>query len=92
MFDDMYDSLIEIGEIIAGPLGDVVRAAATLFDPELEATWASSSQLSTQDVGLLTTILMICFSASLKLLTGALGASFESQHHFRQIIFVDEEI
>ncbi len=63
-----------------------------LFAPELIASWASSSQLNSVDVGITTTVQMNCFSASLGLLIGALGASFESQNYFRHIIFVDEEV
>jgi hypothetical protein len=63
-----------------------------LFDPALIASWASSSHLNSAQVGFTTTIQMSCFSASLGLLIGALGASFESQNYFRHIIFVDEEV
>jgi hypothetical protein len=34
----------------------------------------------------------VAFVASLGLLIGALGASFESQDYFRHITYVDEEI
>lgn len=35
---------------------------------------------------------MAAFVASIGVLIGALGTSFENQHHFRHIVFVDEEI
>ena len=35
---------------------------------------------------------MSAFVASVAILIGALGASFEEQHYFRHVIFVDEEI
>ena len=63
-----------------------------LFRPRLVASWASSSGWGAEEIGLAATAQMSCFSASLGLLIGALGASFESQHYFRHVIFVDEEI
>lgn len=36
-------------------------------------------------------VLLAAFVASLGLLIGALGASFEEQHYFRHIAYVDEE-
>ncbi len=69
-----------------------VLFAWLLFDPTIVVAWASSSNLNSNAVGFLTIVQMSCFSASLGLLIGALGASFESQHYFRHIIFVDEEV
>lgn len=63
-----------------------------LFRPALIAGWASSSGWSAGQIGLLAKLQMSCFSGSLGLLIGALGASFESQNYFRHVIFVDEEI
>ncbi|SEQ90428.1 hypothetical protein SAMN05421690_100376 [Nitrosomonas sp. Nm51] len=63
-----------------------------LFDADLIATWASSTQSSADTVGWGERLQMSVFSASLGLIIGALGASFESQHYFRHVIFVDEEI
>ncbi len=63
-----------------------------LFRPPLIASWAASSALDPSQIGMSVTAQMSCFCASLGLLIGALGASFESQHYFRHIIFVDEEI
>ncbi|SRR6056297_32077 len=62
------------------------------FGPDLIAAWASSSQASLLANGWLAKFWMAAFSASLGLLIGALGASFESQHYFRHVVFVDEEI
>ncbi|WP_417734321.1 hypothetical protein [Rosistilla oblonga] len=63
-----------------------------LFDGDLIAAWAGSNEIRAGEIGLATFVRMSGFSASLGLLIGALGASFESQHYFRHIIFVDEEI
>ncbi len=63
-----------------------------LFPNQLIATWASSTIAEAKQVGILARPNMAVFAASLGLLIGALGASFESQHYFRHIIFVDEEI
>lgn len=63
-----------------------------LFPAELIASWAASSGLAADQLGLLHTLQMSLFCASLGLLIGALGASFESQTYFRHVIFVDEEI
>ncbi|WP_413431156.1 hypothetical protein [Crateriforma spongiae] len=63
-----------------------------LFPSGLIASWASSTIETTKDLSWIHRPQMAAFSASLALLIGALGASFESQHYFRHIIFVDEEI
>lgn len=63
-----------------------------LFRPELIVSWASASQLREQQVGVATCLQMGCFAASVGLVIGALGASFESQNYFRHVIFVDEEL
>ncbi len=63
-----------------------------LFRPHLIASWAASTGLLPAQVDFLEKLQMSCVSASLGLLIGALGASFESQHYFRHVIFVDEEI
>lgn len=67
-------------------------AIGTLFDATLIAAWAASSALTGDDVGWAERLKMATFSASIGLLIGALGASFEDQHHFRHVIFVDEEL
>ncbi len=66
--------------------------SASLFGTNLIVSWAASSELSAGEVGFLLKLKMCELSASLGLLIGALGASFESQHYFRHIIFVDEEL
>ena len=63
-----------------------------LFGPNLISSWAASSELSAGEVGFAMKLKMCGLSASLGLLIGALGASFESQHYFRHVIFVDEEV
>jgi hypothetical protein len=63
--------------------------AVLLFEHELVASWAASlngkvSWLNYLTLGQLT--------ASLGLIIGALGASFEGQEYFRHIAYVDEEL
>lgn len=67
-------------------------AGITLFDADLVAAWAASNQLSAADIGIGTATKMAGFCASIGLLIGSLGASFEDQHHFQHVIFVDEEL
>ena len=67
-------------------------ATAVLFDETLVRAWAGSVALAPGDVGALTSLKMSTWCASLGLLIGSLGASFEDQHHFQHIIFVDEEL
>ena len=67
-------------------------ATAVLFDEALVTAWAGSVALAPGDVGALTSLKMSVWCASLGLLIGSLGASFEDQHHFQHIIFVDEEL
>ncbi|QDT07052.1 hypothetical protein K227x_54770 [Rubripirellula lacrimiformis] len=69
-----------------------LTVSSSLFGSSLIASWAASSDLSPNDVTVLLKMKMSLFSASIGLLIGALGASFESQHYFRHIIFVDEEV
>lgn len=66
--------------------------SSSLFGSDLVKSWAASSDLSSTEVGVLLKLKMCTLSASLGLLIGSLGASFESQHYFRHIIFVDEEV
>lgn len=63
-----------------------------LFPGDLVATWAGSTVNDARQLAWFDWPVMAMFTASLGLLIGALGASFESQHYFRHIIFVDEEI
>jgi len=67
-------------------------ATCTLFENALIASWAAASALESDAVGWTERMKMASFSASISLLIGALGASFEDQHHFRHVIFVDEEL
>ncbi|XZE53958.1 hypothetical protein SH139x_005731 [Planctomycetaceae bacterium SH139] len=71
-----------------------------LFENELIAQWAGEDGIE-QLVGQSSHgreaiyrlyFRMASFVASIGVLIGALGTSFESQHHFRHIVFVDEEI
>ena len=77
-----YLTLVSVGLLVAYLLfpGSLIGSwAATTMNDETDLRWFDRGQ-------------MAIFSASLALLIGALGASFESQHYFRHIIFVDEEI
>lgn len=58
-----------------------------LYPPAIVSSWTNSDFAGWQ-LYLKANLLM----TSLGLLIGALGASFELQHHFRHIVFVDEEI
>ena len=69
-----------------------ILLAHLLFPTELIATWAGSTVHGESELSWIDRPHMAMFSASLGLLIGALGASFENQHYFRHIIFVDEEI
>lgn len=61
--------------------------SALLYPGSLVASWTGIELINWQHY-LQANLLM----TSLGLLIGALGASFEAQHHFRHIVFVDEEI
>jgi len=63
-----------------------------LFRENLIESWAAASSLELPALALASRLKMAMFSGSLGLLIGGLGASFESQHYFRHVIFVDEEI
>ena len=67
-------------------------ATTALFDPALVIAWAGSVGLAETDVGAATSAKMSTWCASLGLLIGSLGASFEDQQHFQHVIFVDEEL
>ncbi len=69
-----------------------ISLAYFLFPNELIASWAASTIADARTIDWVDRPHMAIFAASLGLLIGALGASFESQHYFRHIIFVDEEI
>lgn len=67
----------------------IVVISLLLFRPELVKEWASLHDVPVDEwhYGFLAV-----FVASLAMVVGALGASFEEQHYFRHITFVDEEI
>lgn len=67
-------------------------AAAALFDPELIRSWAASTASGANAQGPSTYLKMATFCASIGLLIGSLGASFEDQHHIQHVVFVDEEL
>jgi len=67
-------------------------AGATLFGGELVAEWAASTGVQAEAVGAGVFLKMAMFLASIGLLIGSLGASFEDQQHFQHVIFVDEEL
>lgn len=67
-------------------------ASSTLFSGELISEWAGSLSLDPGTIGPDVFVRMSCWCASIGLLIGSLGASFEDQHHFQHVIFVDEEL
>lgn len=69
-----------------------LTVAMLLFSSDLIAGWAASSEMSSVEAGFGCRLLMSCFSSTLGILIGALGASFESQNYFQHVIFVDEEL
>jgi hypothetical protein len=58
------------------------------FPRQVITGWATSLQDTMHMVHYL---VLAAFVASLSLLIGALGASFEQQHYFRHITYIDEE-
>lgn len=68
--------------------GVAFLTASTLFGTQLAGTWAATmgGPFTAWHYAQLSAVV-----ASLAALIGALGASFEEHHHFRHIIFVDEE-
>lgn len=63
--------------------------AVLVFDRILIASWAAATA---GDIDGRHYLLMSGFVASLGVVIGALGASFEARSHFRHVAFVDEEI
>jgi predicted Zn-dependent protease len=59
------------------------------FRPEIVANWVAAIR---RPISAGVYLKLASFVASLGLFLGALGASFEQQHYFRHITFVDEEI
>jgi hypothetical protein len=69
-----------------------ITIANLFFNDGLIASWAAASSLDPANVDSHHRVKMATFTASIGLMIGALGASFESQNYFRHVIFVDEEI
>lgn len=66
-----------------------LSAGFFLYDPSLVASWIDSVVVEPVS----TTYWQVSlFVTTLGLFIGALGATFEEQHHFRHVVFVDEEI
>ena len=65
--------------------------SGSMHPGDLIQSWASSS-IGDQPVGLGTHVQMATFVASVGLMIGGLGASFESQDYFQSVIFIDEEV
>lgn len=68
--------------------GVTLALARTLFSPHLVAGWAASLGGGVEGFHY---FVFAAFVASLGLLIGALGASFEDQTYFRHVAYVDEE-
>lgn len=68
--------------------GITLLLAYTLFSPRLVAGWAASIE---GGIGTAHYVVFAGFVASLGILIGALGASFEEQSYFRHVAYVDEE-
>jgi len=66
-----------------------LAATQTLYTTELASNWSASLS---RPPGLTHYATLAGFIASLGIFIGALGASFEQQHYFRHVTFVDEEI
>ncbi len=62
-----------------------ILAAALLFSPELISQWTSSAEESINAITPISYLKMSTFCASVGLLIGALGASFEEQTHFQHL-------
>lgn len=64
-------------------------AGFLLYSPSLIAVWIAGDIHTVVTATYVQTALLV---TTLGLLIGALGATFEDQHHFRHVVFVDEEI
>lgn len=60
-----------------------------LFRPSLVAAWADGPPAH---IGWGHYLFIAAFVSSVSIVIGALGASFEEQHYFRHVTFVDEEV
>lgn len=81
--------LIGLATTASALLAFNVSAGFFLYSPSLVASWIDS------DVGMAVSTVywqVALFVTTLGLFIGALGATFEEQHHFRHVVFVDEEI
>lgn len=67
-------------------------ASSSLFPPQLINHWTRVESATSSTIGPGSYLKMATFCASVGLLIGALGASFEEQTHFQHVIFVDEEL
>ena len=72
--------------------GVAMAVTWALFSNQLIANWATTTMVAPGDVHPIDRCVMAAFTASLGLIIGSLGASFESQQYFRHIIFIDGEI
>ena len=66
--------------------------AALLLHSALVVGWAPATISHPAKVNVLVRVQMACSIASIAVLIGALGASYEDQHYFRQVILVDEAL
>ncbi|UTF59139.1 hypothetical protein [Gilvimarinus sp. DA14] len=81
--------LLGLASTAAALLALNLSAGYLLYPLSLVAAWIES------DIGMVmsTTYWQVAlFVTTLGLFIGALGATFEEQHHFRHVVFVDEEI
>ncbi|QXD13773.1 DUF2391 domain-containing protein [Rhodocaloribacter litoris] len=65
-----------------------LAAGLALFAPEVVQAWTASLG---SPPALRHYLVLAAFLATLGLLTGALGASFEEEHYFRHVLLLDEE-
>jgi len=66
-----------------------LSAGVLLFDESLVAGWLG---ISSSAIGFRRYAILAAFVSSLGMFMGALGASFEEQHYFRHVTYVDEEV
>ena len=72
----------------AGLFGLTLLVAQTVFSQSVVESWAASVQV----IGWPQYLCLSAYIASVALVVGALGASFEDQQYFRHATLVDEEI
>jgi hypothetical protein len=66
----------------------ITLLAWTVFSPAIVAGWTGTA---TTEVTLADYLVLAGFLSALGIAVGALGASFERQHHVRHVTLVDEE-